>query len=123
MRKLAPSRPVVLFLLASAASVALVFGACANPDTLTPTCTNNVGPNGINQTVANGCELVAPCDKGAAALCCTAPDGGALAANDFNACLHGYGDPTCSYLVNTPYDGGVILTCSPTAPGDAGGGG
>jgi hypothetical protein len=121
-----PSNPHLLRLALGAivASVFAAFVACADPDTQTPTCVPNVGEAGINSTIANGCEQFAVCEMGPPAACCVNADGGALTGNDLATCLHGYGDPSCVFLL-TMYtgDGGnnVIYTCSTTPPMGTGG--
>jgi hypothetical protein len=105
-------RSVLITLLAGAATAAaLAFAACANPDTQNPSCTNNVDQYGIHPS-DTGCDQLATCTKGPPAACCTTADGGPLGTNDLLACLHGYGDPNCAYLLTTPVEGGVLFTCS-----------
>jgi hypothetical protein len=111
--------PILIPLLAgAAATVALAIGACANPDTQSPTaCTS--GPYGL-------CEGFAVCASGPASTCCVDADGGALTGNDLYTCLYGYGDPSCTYLVPTTTildggDVGVSYMCSTTMPTGSGG--
>lgn len=107
--------------LSGTAAAALAIGACANPDTLTPSCdSSNVDQYGIHPS-ASGCEQLAACDKPNIADCCTDGDGGAFTGNDLAACLHGYGDPSCSYLITTTDGMNVTFTCSATPPGPDGG--
>ena len=106
MRLLSPGPILVLVLAGAAATVALVIGACTDPDTQTPTCDNNVNANGIyarTPTGATGSPSAAP--TGAPSTCCVDADGGALTGNDLATCLHGYGDQTCAYLVSTTATG------------------
>ena len=88
-----------------------MIGACANPDTEQGSCTPNVDMTGITQ-MPDPCDEFAYCDGGAANCCQGFGDGG----SDYNACLHGYGDPKCPYLLG----GSGNFECSLTAPGDGG---
>jgi hypothetical protein len=121
-----PARPILVsFLAGAAATVAVVIGACANPDTQSPTCIDNVDQYGAHP-VDGGCEGFATCPSGAPATCCMADAGVPLTGNDLATCLHGYGDPACAYIITTTSTSGtnVNYTCSespPSAPsGDAG---
>jgi hypothetical protein len=120
--------PAAMILSLLVSSVIVAIGACANPDGKTPMCNNNVGPNGIKPD-PNGCQGYAVCvgpDGGVAppATCCISPDGGLFAGNDLAECLHGYGDPSCAYLLETDTMMGmnVVYTCSSTPPGTGAGG-
>jgi hypothetical protein len=121
MRQLAPSTsPILLTLLAGAAAAVLVeIGACATPDTQTPTCTPNVDQHG-EHALDGGCESFAICALGPPMACCTNGDGGALTGNDLANCLYGYG--ACASLVTTTDGSGrQVMTCSSSY--DAGGAG
>jgi hypothetical protein len=111
-----PAHPIlVLFLAGAAAAVVFAIGACAAPDTYTPSCTDNVDQFG-NHPADNGCNPFAVCPSGNAADCCMADAGVPLTGDDLAICLHGYGDPGCSYLVGTDTATGVSYACSATAP-------
>jgi hypothetical protein len=123
MRKPAP---VALFVLTLASALGALFAACADPDTQTPTCVNNVGANGLVAT-DGGCEGFASCvvngNVAPASQCCVGDGGVPLTGNDLETCLFGFGDPSCRYLSSSYSDMGtnVIYTCSATAPDGAGG--
>jgi hypothetical protein len=125
MRKPAPARIIVLTL---ASAIALVFAACANPDTQTPTCVNNVGDAGL-MNVDGGCEGFAICigsnGHATAAVNCCVGDAGAFTGNDLATCLYGFADPSCPYLVSSVSQMGmdVVFTCSTTPPPSGGTGG
>jgi hypothetical protein len=122
-----PAHPILVSLLAgAAATVAVVIGACADPDTQTPSCVDNVDQYG-EHPATNGCEGFATCPSGAPATCCMADAGVPLTGNDLATCLHGYGDPACSYIITTisgTSGTNVTYTCSANPPstpsGDAG---
>ncbi len=134
MRKLAPSPIAVRILVVAASSALVAIGACANPDTQTPACNDNVKSFGVDPSVTNGCEGFAPCSLpplqggSQASGCCVDADGGALSGNDLASCLHGYGDSTCPYLcVTTTMMGtNMYFQCSstpcPTGSGTGGSG-
>jgi hypothetical protein len=120
----AASALLAVFLAGAAAAMALAIGACADPDTQTPTCVPNVDQTGVH-VVANGCEAFPTCTvgNGAASNCCVQDGGAPLTGNDLATCLYGYGDPQCAYLVSTTDGANVSYTCSATAPTGAGDGG
>jgi hypothetical protein len=119
MRLPAPSASPILLLAGSAAAALVAIGACATPDTQTPTCTPNVDQYG-EHAIDGGCENFAICTLGPPAVCCTNGDGGALTGNDLANCLYGYG--ACASLVTTTdSSGNLVMTCSSSY--DAGGAG
>jgi hypothetical protein len=88
--------PLVVKLFAGAALAGLVaIAACTGVEGVTPTCTANVGGNGIVPS-ADGCEQFAAChDKDGGAqdphLCCVDSKGMALTGCDLYVCLYSYG--------------------------------
>ena len=74
--------------------------ACTGYQGQTPTCTFNVGPNGIIPE-DSGCEQFAVCTANPSnpAECCVDSSGNALTGQDLVSCLNGYG-------AGTPTDGG-----------------
>jgi hypothetical protein len=113
----APSKALLVSLLAGAAAVAVAVGACTSADGQTPSCTPNVDQNGIHPD-PNGCDQFPVCTQPKISDCCTDADGGALTGNDLAACRHGFGDPACAFLSAT-YDmmNNVTYTCEMTPPG------
>jgi hypothetical protein len=84
----APTTSRNLLVAAVIVAVFAAFGACANVEGTTPTCTNNVDDAGITAK-ADGCEQFATCDRGDATLCCQ--DDMGMPVEDYAACLFGYG--------------------------------
>lgn len=112
MRLSAPSAsPLLVMILTGAAASGLVaIGACANPDSQTPSCTPNVDRYG-EHAIDSGCESFPTCSLGPPAACCTNADGGALTGNELADCLFGYG--ACASLVTTTDSAGnQVMTCS-----------
>jgi hypothetical protein len=142
MSDMGKHRVPALILAVFATSVAAAIAACANPDTLTPSCNPNVDKNGIKPPVADSCTMFAACylrdgAAGTPAQCCVDDGGAPLTGNDLNTCLYGFGDPSCPYLITRNATGtgmNITETCSLTpdtggggtggsGPGDAGGNG
>jgi len=107
---------VVALLAGAAAAVALVMGACADPDTVTPDCAQG-------DACAQFPTCLTPDGSVDVTYCCGNGMGdGGLTGNDYLACRHGYGDPTCAYLDTENLDGGgVVFTCLAAPPSDGGG--
>ena len=105
MRTLAPTTSRVFLVLVANAALATAMvaaGACSNPDTVTnPDCSQ-----------PGQCVMFATCldsngMPAANATCCYV-DGGSK--SDYDVCLYGYGDSTCTYLCTDQNSNSVCST-------------
>jgi hypothetical protein len=112
MRTPAPSTSrVILVLLANAALATAIVaaGACSNPDTVDMPDCSQPGTCAVFPACLDNNGMPAP-----NATCCYV-DGGSK--SDYDVCLYGYGDPTCTVLCLDPNGNSV---CSTTACPDGG---
>jgi len=92
--RISSSLVVKIFAGAALAGFAAI-AACSGVEGVTPTCTFNVGGNGVVPS-ADGCDQFAPClDKDGNAQdpskCCVDSQGMALTGCDLYVCLYSYG--------------------------------